>query len=582
MPLSAERPIWATGGHELASVSSFGGREPLRLPFDLQRHHVFYGAVGVVSIAVVAAGAGFSPLVGLALIAAIGLAFAVALNEKIGLVLLAVLVPATSGLARGVPIPGVRLSQALIGGVGVILLISARRFVRWTALDWLALLYAVATLALGGWDMVKQSQHIGQSELQLLLGPFQFLLLYRATLVTARTPERRALALRLILWASVPVALLAIGQQFNFPGVRTLIVHLTDNDVYSAGSAGRVTGPFPLWHNLAGYMFMILLTIAALLLRRVRSVLSQPVLVLIAALDAVALVETLSIAPIIGVVAGVAILGLWLRGITRVILGFAVVVILGAALFGPRLSGRLTQEFSRSPGTQRSAVVPQTIQYRYDLWTTQLLPLLKGHAVTGYGPVLPSQLQDFPYTESLYINLVYRGGVILLVVWVLMFGAMGFAGVRSRRDRDPLQQALGAAVATAVLCLVFMQGIEAYFLDDGTPQVLWMLLGLLAFRDAVPLPAYANRVQNALSKRAWASNVAMALDTLDPGSQDLLKLSYRHNLGDDELVGVVGLSPEAIAEWRGAALERLALRADMSPPAVEAVLRENEPAKVPA
>jgi hypothetical protein len=576
MPLSTERPAWAAGARELSSVSSFGGKEPLRLPFDLQRHHLFYGAVGAVSMLLVAAATGVSPLVGLALIAALGVAFAVALNEMIGLVLLAALVPATSGLARGVPVPGVRLSQALIGGLGVILLLCARRFVRWTALDWLALLYAVATLVLGGWDMIKAGQHIGSSELQLLLGPFQFLLLYRAIVVTARTPERRALVLRLVLWASVPVALLAIGQQFNFPGVRTLLVHLTHNDVYAAGSSARVTGPFPLWHNLAGYMFMILLTIAALLLRRVSNVLSRPVLIGIAAVDAVALIETLSIAPIIGVIAGVVILGVWLRGVTRVLAGAAVVVILAAALFGPRLSGRLTQEFSRSPGAQRSAVVPQTIQYRFDLWTSELLPLLKGHEVTGYGPVLPSQLQDFPYTESLYINLLYRGGVILLVVWVLLFGAMGFAGLRSRRDRDPLQQALGAVLLTAVLCLVFMQAIEAYFLDDGTPQVLWMLLGLLAFREALPTPAYARRRQDVLNRRAWAGNVEMALQTLDPGSQTLLRMSYRHGLSEAELVGVLGLTPGSIAEWRAAALDRLAVRANMTPGAVEGVLRDAE------
>jgi hypothetical protein len=576
MRLPTDAPTWGAGARELASVSSFGGEEPLRLPFELQRHHLFYGAVAVVSMVVVAAGTGLSPLVGIGLVAAIALAFAVALNDKVGLILLALLVPATSGLARGVPIPGVRLSQAVIGGVGVILLVSARRFARWTALDWLALLYAVATLVLGAWDMLHASQRFGQSELQLLLGPCQFFLLYRATAVCARTSERRRLVLKLLLWASVPVALLAIGQQFDFPGVRTLLVHLTHNDVYAGGSSARVTGPFPLWHNLAGYMFMILLTIAAVMLRRVPDVLPRSVLIGIAAVDAVALVETLSIAPIVGVIAGVVILGVWLRGVTRVLIGFAVVAILALALFGPRLEGRLTQEFSRSPGAARSAVVPQTIQYRYDLWTTQLLPLLKGHEVTGYGPVLPPQLQNFPYTESLYINLVYRGGLILFLVWILLFGGMGFAGLRSARDREPLQQALGATVATAVLCLLFMQAIEAYFVDDGTPQVLWLLLGLLAFRDASPgirqIPRRL-RGQAEIGDRAWAGNVAAALETLDPGSRELLGLSYRHGLDDNEVVGILGLSREAIARWRQSALSRLAVRAHMSPVAVEQVLR---------
>jgi hypothetical protein len=254
----------------------------------------------------------------------------------------------------------------------------------------------------------------------------------------------------------------------------------------------------------------------------------------------------------------------------------AVVVILGLTLFGTRIDARFTQEYGRAPGAQGSALVPSTIQYRVDLWTNELLPMLKGHVVTGYGPVLPAQFQNFPYTESLYINLLYRGGVVLLAVFFLLAGAMVAAGLRARRDRDPLQQALGPAVALGALSLVVIGLIESYFTDDGPPQVLWMLLGLLAFRDAVPVPAYARRVKDALSRRAWASNVAMAMETLDPGSQELLDLAYRHELSDEEIVDVMGLSQEAIGEWRSSALHRLALRANMSPLAVEGVLRDEQ------
>src|SRR3984885_3714080 len=572
------------GSRQLASVSSFGGEEPLRLPFDVQRYHLFLAVVAAVAMVLVAAAAGFSPLIAVGLIVAIAVAFAVALNEMVGLALLAALAPATSGLARGIPVPGLRFSEALIGGVGIILLVSARRFVRWTPLDWLALLYALATLCLGAWDVLAQGQHINQSELDTLLGPLQFLLLYRATAVTARTPERRRVALRLMLWASVPVALLAIGQQFNFPEVRSLLVTLTNNNVYSAtNTAARVTGPFPLWHNLAGYMLIYLLAIAALLLRGVTDVLSRGSLVAIALVDTVALVETLSIAPIIALVAGVAILGIYFKGITRVVAGLAVVIIAGLLVFGARIDARFTQEYGRAPGTQGSALVPQTIQHRFDLWTTELIPALKGHVVTGYGPALPPQFANFPYTESLYINLLYRGGLVLLAIFLGLAVSMVVASLRARLDRDPLQKALGPAVAMAVVALVVIGFIESYFTDDGPPQALWMLLGLLAFRDALPLPVYTNRVQDALSRRAWATNVAMALETLDVGSQDLLRLSYRHALSDDELVGIVGLSPEAIDEWRSAALQRLAVRANMSALAVEGVLREaDEPVEVPA
>lgn len=565
-----------SGAQQLASISSFGGEEPVRLPFDLQRHQVALIAIGAIAMALVAVATGVRPLVGVGMVAAVAVAMAVALNEVLGLVLLAALAASTSGLARGVPIPGVRFSEVLIGGVGIVLLTCARRFVRWGPVDWLALAYAVATFVIGGFDVLSQGSALHFSALQTLLGPFQFLLLYRATVVTARTPRRRRLAMRLMIWASVPVALLALGQQANVPGVRSLLVTLTRNNVYAAGSAtARVTGPFPLWHNLGGYLLLILLAIIALRMRRVEGVVRPRLMLAIALLDVAALVQTLDLGPLAGLVAGVAILGIWLgdlRTLARAAVGAVVVAAIGLAIFGSRLDARFSQEFSRGPGAQRSALVPQTIQYRFDLWSGELLPLLHGHMATGYGPRLPPQLQNFPYTESQYVSFLYRGGVALLAVWAALFVAMGIAGARSTGDRDPFQQALGAAVATSVICLVFMQILEAYFVDDGTPQVLWMLLGLLSFHEPARAVVRAAPWRHPAGERAWAAGVAMSLDALDPSSREVLRLAYRHRLGDAEISGVMGLTNDAIGRWRRSALRRLAAHANMEPEAVERTL----------
>ncbi|MGA9856299.1 MAG: O-antigen ligase family protein [Solirubrobacteraceae bacterium] len=564
------------GAQQLAAISSFGGEEPLRLPFNIQRTHAFLFAVAIISVIAVAVGTGLQPVIGVGLVAGVAIAFAVALNDLVGLVLLATLAAATSGLAKGIPVPGMRLSQVLIGGVGVILLASARRYVRWSAFDWLALLYALGTLVIGAIDMLDQTQPFNQGTINLLLGPFQFLLLYRATVVTTRTTERRKLALRLMLCASVPVSLLAIGQQFNFPGVRSLIVTLTKNDVYAAGATARVTGPFPLWHNLGGYLFLLLLTMVALQLKGIKGVVSTRAMVFIAVVDVIALIETLDMAPVLGLVAGILIVGVWLGGFSRVLIGLAVVIAIALALFGGRVNGRVGAQFNRSPGAQRSALVPQTIQYRIDLWNQELIPLIKQRMATGYGPNLPPQLANFPYTESQYVNLLYRGGVILLGIWAVMFFAMGAAGVKSaRRDSEPFQHALGAAVAVGVLCLFFMQSIEAYFVDDGTPQVLWMLVGLLSFHElgSRRVEAVKAPFEHALSRRAWASNVAMGMESLDPSTQELLRLIYTDRLPHGEVVSAMGLTSDAVERWRVSAIARLAQYCAMEPSAVERTLQ---------
>ena len=53
---------------------------------------------------------------------------------------------------------------------------------------------------------------------------------------------------------------------------------------------------------------------------------------------------------------------------------------------------------------------------------------------------------------------------------------------------------LKAGAATALLMLLFMQFLEAYFVDSGTPHVLWIVAGLLSFggiRSAAARPRAA-------------------------------------------------------------------------------------------
>jgi hypothetical protein len=585
--VSSSAEPWAgrltpAGSHGLGAASAFGDDvEAVRLPFDLQRSGLFLGALAAAAMAAIAAALTVGVLPALALLLGIGVLLVVAFNELVGLVLLTALVPITSGIARGLPVPGLRISELLVGAVGVVLLTTTRQTVRWTAVDWLALLYAAATFVLGAYDALDRGASLSSDDLGLLVGPLQFLLLYRAVLATARTPERRRLALRLVIVTSVPVALLAIGQQVNVLGLRGLMATITGVDQFQSVGAdltARATGPFPHWHNLGGYLFMVLLAVAAVLIRRVPGVLPSPWLLAIGAVDLAGLVESLSIAPIVGVVAGTLVLAVWLGGVTRVVLAVSAALLVAALVFGPQVDARYDQQFARAPGSEGSAFVPQTIAYRYDLWTSQLLPGLKGRWLTGYGPDLPPDIQSFPYTESLYIGLLYRGGVILLAAWFALAAAMAAAGRRSTHDRDPLQHALGATVATAVVCLLFMQTIEGYFVDSGTPHVLWILLGLLAFREPLPLPRPSGRsaAERLARRRGWGAGVAAAYDSLDPGSRHLLHLSYVDRLSDEEIVAVLSSDAEEIGRWRHAALRRLARLTRLSPREVEAVLVERE------
>jgi len=464
------------------------------LPFGLERSWATFGAVALGAATFVGGAVSLGPVAGLGALIAVALALVVALRPRVGIFLLVAIVPVVSGVRRGLPIPGFRPSELLIVGVAAVLLVmaSGRRPTPWKALDWLLLAYALGTLGLGSVDLYQRGAPFTSSDLGTLVGPFQFLLLYRALTVTVRTARERCWCLRLLLLSSLPVSALAILQQFGLPGLSQQLLSLT-NFAQLAGtgpdSVSRATGPFPHWHDLAGYLLVVILVAAALLLRERMDVLSRRRLVLVVAIAVVALVETLSIGPILATVAGVVLLAVWSGRASRGLLGLAVAAVVAGLLFAPLLQGRYRAQFTaRAPGTERSTFVPQTIAYRVDLWKNVEIPAMSGNWATGYGPDLPPKLRDFPYTESLYFTMLFRGGVPLLLIFVGLMSALALAARAARAREGPEQPAIGRVVVIVVVALALLHAQETYLIDSGTPHVLWVLVGLLAFHESIPRP----------------------------------------------------------------------------------------------
>jgi hypothetical protein len=436
-------------------------------------------------------------------------ALAFALDRRAVLLVLAGLVPVVSGLRRGFPLPGLRLSEVLIAGLATLVLVGVerRRAVPWRARDWWALAYVGATLAIGVGNLLHRQAPLTVADLSTLLGPLQFLLLYRAIAVAADGDRMRRWAVRTILLASLPVSALAVVQNF-VPAVQRLVASITGVDFLATQAAGtfRVTGPFPLWHNLGGYLLIVCLLCIGLLLRPVPGVLARrwTIAVLVAAL--VALVLARSLAPMAGLVVGTAMMGVSLRRFGRVALGGGAVLAVVAVAFGPVVGARLSQQFDAPVGSDRPAWLPQTLEYRYEHWTQTQIPVLSGRWTFGYGPDQPPELRDFPYNESLYFSLLLRGGLVLLAVFLALMWALWRSGVAAARSGDPLQAVLGRVVATAVALFLVLDLIEAYLVGSGTSQLLWACVGLLAAPAAAVSRAGPPRAAD--GRRRWPLVVA--------------------------------------------------------------------------
>ncbi len=411
---------------------------------------------------------------------------------RLATLVLVALVPILSGVKRGLPVPGFRISElltVLLGG-GVLLLCRRRALAKPSVLDWLALAYAVATLALGAIDLLRRDAPFSSDNVSGLLGPFQFVVLYRAVEVTARAERMRQDVLRAVLLASLPVALLAILQSAGLDPFVDLGVKLTGSDYrgdFDAQGFVRATGTFPHWQVAAGYFLVVGILACALLVRPGHGVLGERALLAVFAIDTVALLRTVTSGASTALVVTCVVLAL-LSGrirnpLTWIPIGVLIVVVLGGTVFAQRYKEQYERPETGASVTAHG-IVPRTIVYRYDIWKDQYLPVLEDRWLTGYGPDLPPDAR-WKYTESVYVTMLLRGGVLLLAIYAAFMVKLALEGRRLvRAGPVALEAGIGSAAIAIVGALAVTQVIATYFTTSGAPQVVWTLAALVGARTA--------------------------------------------------------------------------------------------------
>lgn len=490
-----------TGGHRSSSTGGGPPRPPRRhtVPVEtgwLDRHAhlglLVLTAAGA-SLAVGTAVA-FEPLYGFAVAVAIVGGLVVLARPAVGGYLLVGVVPIVSGLRRGFPVPQLRLSEALIVGLGVIILLTAnhRQAVRWTVVDWLLLAWAAGWCVIGGFNVISLHQHPDLRKAEMLLGPLQFVLLYRAVVTALPLRDQRRKAVGLFMWASVPVSLLALAQQLRIAAVQRLIANITGSTVfqdYSYHYFARATGPFPHWTPLAGYLFVILVTGFALLFEGAGP-LSTRQLAIVLLLASTGLVLSAELSALAGTIFGVCVLAAWYKRVRQAGRWMGVgAVVLGAA-FGSYLGSRLNSQFG-SRAAAAHTLMPQTIAYRIQVWTHQYFPVIGQRPLTGWGPVLPASVV-WPFTESQYVTMLMAGGVPLLCAYIGLMAALYGIGRRvgDHLSPDADGRPLGRSLAIVICALIVMNAIFPYFTDGGLSEPFWVLAALVAGSMRPRLPGH--------------------------------------------------------------------------------------------
>ena len=456
----------------------------------------------VMSATVVGATFALRPLWGLAalFLVAVGLVFSQ--RPRLAVYVLVVVAPACAGLQRGLVLPGLRISEAAIATIGILVLLFAPRTPRpaWTRVELMLLLYAVSTAALGGLDLATRHAPLSNEELGTLLGPLQFVVLLRAVVVSMTEERYRVRAAQLMLGAATMVAFVSLAQYADVGPARSVLTHLTGSSHFASSlsdGVGRSTGPFNIWHELAGFLMpSVLLSLAMLLSASSRAV--RVCYGAVFVITAMALISTVTGGVLI--VTTIACLYIaWRRQVLHIAVALAAPVALIAAItFGGTLGGRAEQQYAPSVATYRLPFAPQSISYRYALFREQSEPALAGRWTTGFGPDLPPRLAlgNFPYSETTYVTLLLRGGLPLLVIFLLLTVVVLSSARGAQRDAGTdFQWSIATVVLATTLGYAFLQLIESYLLDSGPPHSYWAFVGLMLAAAGTGERAAARQVQ---------------------------------------------------------------------------------------
>jgi hypothetical protein len=311
---------------------------------------------------------------------------------------------------------------------------------------------------------------------KFFLAPFQYYLLYRLILGTTSSREDLIVLMRVIVAASVVVAIVGLLQAMRVHEIEVLLrnYYPSNKTVYTFEHSRRVTSLFSGAWNVCGYYLSQALLLSIVLRRFEKPGIPRTALTCVTVLLAVVMGLTFSFTTVITLFAALAFIGLKEGKLRGYLLRFlAVGAVLGLLLvigFGASLQERLALQF-------RGTWIPMTILTRLDFWINTALPLVSSHLLFGIGP----SLYDWVTAENHYLFLAANGGLVSLAGFLFFIGLVWrkFSRLFRRIAAAPRGPARDLAHSLSLLSLAFLlQALIAsmtghYFEYSGATEMLW-------------------------------------------------------------------------------------------------------------
>ena len=404
-------------------------------------------------------------------------------RPAIGCVALALAIPLTGGIPRGTVIPLLRINEVLllIVAAGVLVHGLPRR----RPLTFIGLDLAVLAFCLGGVLIPAAALKLGGADTDTgvwttVLSPFQYLIVY---LLFSRLQlgegELRVL-LNVTLLSSVIVALVAVAELVNAPGVRNLILTYYPPPPAAPGTVGSVYRPTSLLGHFSavGAFALFNLTLALALAAARQRGFSSIWLGVVMALNAAAMLATETWAPLLVAPLAILIVVLYTRHLPWQLALAPPAFLVAVVAFWSSVSARLLEQQG-----VRGSLLPESLQTRVGYWQDFFLPaLVNQHAWLGTGTVVPSEvprpLVDF--IDNGYLWMAYRAGLAGVLLMLLVLGAITVTGLSLASSSQSWHRAVGATCVAVVVSVALLEVTSEYLTFTSVTQEFWMLSGLLA------------------------------------------------------------------------------------------------------
>ncbi len=406
---------------------------------------------------------------------------------------LMLLVPLTTGLARGGVIPLLKPSEAMVaivvaGAVVNRVVVGGGRQLTW--LDLVVALFGAVSVGVPTLVLLANRAPADVDTWRTVLAPVQLLAVYALfSRVPFSASELRLVVLLSLLGGAV-VAAVAVAELLDLGSVRDTV------------GTFYPSAPRPAWDttyrpdSLAGHysavggicLFCCILASAAAAARP-RLLPWVPLSILMLA-NAIGIIASQTFAPFLLLPLAPLVLLVTTRRIPRETLATGLALAAGLVVLWPSVSKRVATQGLLSSG-QLSLVMPETMQTRMHFWSEFIVPALQDHLWLGTGTVIPgtvpAPLTNFVDNEYLWQG--FRAGAAGIASLVLMLLATAWLGWRMRNSPQPWHRVVGPAAALSSVAVLLVGLTAQYLTFGGLVQQFGMIAGLLSGAAAKPLLA---------------------------------------------------------------------------------------------